>query len=97
MKTYAHLIINRRGVVSCRKTKPSLRSDEVSMRINIDLPDILFQKPQLEAKILVDEKAVIPANLTPQILIDSKELIQQVIGCNIDLRVVEQEKNTKGN
>lgn len=97
MESICYLVANRRGVHSVRKTKPALNWNEIAVRVEIDLPDVLFQRPHLEAKIVVDKDAVQPVKMTPEILVNTKDLIEQQTGCKIDLKVlpIEQEEKSE--
>lgn len=92
MNTQGFLIVNSNGSMSIRKTKPALDWNEVAVRLEINLPDILFQRPQLEARIVVSDKAVNPIKIGPEILINTKDLIEQQTGMKIDLRVLHFDK-----
>lgn len=92
MRENFYLIIGKSGVRGTRKTKPPLKWDEISLKVNLDLPDILFQRPLIEAKITVDKEMVLPETINPEIVINTKELIEQSTGCKIDFKVIREEK-----
>jgi hypothetical protein len=86
------------GRVSCRitKGKPSLAMDEVAIHLNLELPNSLFSKPLIEGKIVVDEKAVTPTQLSPEILITTAQEIEKQTGMKVELKVIEAEKPEGG-
>ena len=89
MITNLYLIISKTGRTRIVKTRQNdLRIDEVCLKLNLNIPNIMFEKPQLQANITVDEKSCQPTNITPEIIIKTRELIEQTMGMKIDLKVV---------
>jgi len=79
------LVVNKNGVKSVRKQKPSLDWDEVAVKLNIDVPKELFERPTLEASIVVSE---IPNNAYhPEVILDTVDLIEQQTGAKINFTV----------
>lgn len=95
MKETAYLIINKSGIKGVRKQKPSLNWDEISMKIDVDIPDVLFQRPHLQATVKVDKDKIQPNQICPEIILDTKELIEQQTGAKIDFKVVSFEEEKK--
>lgn len=95
IKTESYLVVNRLGVHKVLKTKPSLDWDEISIRLELSLPASLFKRPMLEARINVDESAVKPTDISPEIIINTKELIEQQTGFKFDLKVLPAEEDKK--
>ena len=54
MKINGWLTINYRGTMKVTKNKPSLEWNEISMFLNVELPDSLFKRPHLQANIKID-------------------------------------------
>ena len=88
MKEVAYLIIGKTGIRGVRKTRPDLKWDEVAMKINLDIPDALFQRPHIEAKITVDPDKIQPNQINPELILNTKDLIEQQTGAKIDFRVI---------
>ena len=88
------LVVNKNGVKSVRKQKPSLDWDEVAVKLNIDVPKELFERPTLEASLVVSE---IPNNAYhPDVILDTVDLIEQQTGAKINFTVstvIENESN----
>ncbi|MBE3092781.1 MAG: hypothetical protein IMZ51_03880 [Chloroflexi bacterium] len=95
MKDIFYLIIGRTGIRGTRKTKPPLKWDEISVKVSMEFPDVLFQRPLIEAKITVDKDMVLPETINPDIVINTKELIEQSTGCKIDFKVIKEDKEVK--
>lgn len=45
MKIINWLIIDKNGIKGTRKTKPDLRWNEIAVKINLDIPKELFERP----------------------------------------------------
>ena len=86
MKVDAYMIINKHGVVAVRKSEPSLEYDQIACRIHLEVPDELFTRPQIEATLKIEN--IPPAKYNPQIIINTKELIEQQTGAKIEMRVI---------
>lgn len=97
MKLISWLIVNPNGVKSVRKTKPYLEWNEIAIKVNIDVPEQVFERPALEATITVSE---LPDNtFQPQVVIDTVKLIEQQTGAKISFTVVpvDGEKSAQSN
>lgn len=87
MKVSNWLVIDRNGVKATRKTKPSLDWDEIAIKINLEIPNELFQRPTLEATVQVTD---LPNNAyKPDVIIDTVDLIEQQTGAKINFTVVQ--------
>lgn len=91
MKTRAYLRINSRGSVKVTKSPTGLDWDEIAIMLSLDVPDALFQRPLLEAKIEVGND-VIPKPQPMELILNSRELIEQSTGAKIDFSVVPYEE-----
>lgn len=74
------------------KTKPGLMSNEIAVKINLELPDALFTKPQLEAKVTVSEKAVAPTTIDAEVVDNVEQIIKEKTGFDVKLTVVKDEE-----
>jgi len=54
MKIQNWLTINNRGSTRITKSKPNIQWNEVSMKLNIEIPNSLFERPLLTANIKID-------------------------------------------
>ena len=90
MKIVNWLIINKNGIKGVRKSKPDLAYDEIAVKINLDIPKELFERPAIEATIKIED---IPNNAyNPDIILNTKELIEQQTGAKIDFRILNTEE-----
>jgi hypothetical protein len=94
MKVSQWLAINRRGITKVRKTKPDLGWDEIAVKIQLNIPDELFRRPTIEANLVIEN---VPNNAyNPDIIINTKELIEQQTGAKIDFTVQYPDRPTEG-
>lgn len=92
MKVSNWLVINRNGVKTVRKSKPSLDWDEIAVKLNLEIPDELFRRPTIEANVKVTD---VPNTVyEPELIIASVKDIEQQLGARINLTVshVAEEK-----
>lgn len=94
MRVKQWLVINKNGVVKVRKSKPGLSWNEIAMQLNIEIPDELFKRPTIEATLQVKD---IPNTgyIVPDVVLQTKELIEQQTGAKIDFKVVRDESDEK--
>ena len=94
MKTTSWLVINKNGIHSVRKTKPSLGWNEIAVAVNMEVPDELFKRPTISATIKIEDVPLMEFN--PEIIVSTKELIEQQTGAKINFTVEyrEEEKET---
>lgn len=84
------LTINKRGKTRLSKNRPSLAVDEVSIRLNVDLPDALFTKPRLEASVTIPEEASTPELLSATVVENVREAVESVTGLKFAVTVVQE-------
>jgi hypothetical protein len=70
--------------------RPRLDADEVAMHVAITVPDALFRRPQLEAAITVPREQVNRPTINAQVLDNIRETLQQALGVDMRIAVVEQ-------
>jgi hypothetical protein len=80
------LIVNKNGINGVRKTKPSLKYNEIAIRIKLDIPKEFFERPTIEATLKVDG---IPNNVyKPDLILNTKDLIEQQTGAKIEFKIL---------
>lgn len=93
MRITQWLIINKNGIKGVRKTKPDLAYNEIAMKIYLELPKELFERPQIEATLKIED---IPNNAyRPDLIINTKNLIEQQTGAKIDFKILPIEEGEK--
>lgn len=89
MKTEFWLIVNSGGSVHVRKTRPALDANEVSVKLNLSLPDALFQRPQLQADVSIDPDQVQTYPMETAIVQNIKDAVKQATGMDLAITVVD--------
>lgn len=74
------------------KTKPGLTSNEIAVKINLELPDALFTKPQLEARVVVSDKAVSAPVIEAEVVDNVEQIIKDKTGFDVKLTIVAEEE-----
>ena len=92
MKVKKWLTINSRGIARLTQGQPGIDADEVSILLDINLPDELFRKPRLEARIEIPKEAAGPDVLNSEVVENVKEAIQQTTGLNFSINVIKHEE-----
>lgn len=89
MKFINWLIINKNGIKAVRRTKPALDYNEIAVKINLDIPKELFERPSIEATLKIDG---VPNNVyKPDLIINTADLIEQQTGAKIEFKVLKVE------
>ena len=92
MDTSAWLTIKDTGSMRLTKGQPSINWDEVSIKINVVLPNELFNRPRLKADITIPKEAALPTEITAETVEDCKEAIKQATGLEMSITVVKPEE-----
>lgn len=89
MKIKQWLVINKNGITKFRKTKPDLDWNEIAVQITLEIPDELFMRPTIEARLQIVD---VPNNAyDTEIIVNTKDLIEQQTGAKINFTVVREE------
>lgn len=89
MKTTQWMAINKSGIQRIRQTKPFLEWDELAVKVTLEVPDELFRRPTIDARLEVKD---VPNNAyDADVVINTKELIEQQTGAKINFTVVREE------
>lgn len=83
MKCEGYLTVNSRGSARFTKTRCGLAWDELSIKINMNVPDKLFERPLIEANIEIS-KDIVPKPQPTEIILNTKELIEESTGAKIE-------------
>lgn len=92
MKAPFYLVADNNGKVRVTKTQPALNWNEISIKMDLELPDSLFKKPFLSANIIVKGSDVSPTIISPEIKNNIEQSIKQHNGIELKLTIVEPEK-----
>jgi hypothetical protein len=84
-----YLIINHRGAIAIRERPPRLSSNEIAVKLELDLPNALFERPTLLARMKIPTEAVPKTKLTPAITDNVEKLIREATGLEMRITLVE--------
>lgn len=69
---------------------PQLKSHEVAIQFTLDVPEALFEKPLLKAKISISKDAVSSPVIEAETVDNIEEIISQNLGIDLNLFIVDQ-------
>lgn len=102
MRTTGYLCIKKTGstynpkaLLRVTKTSPALDFNEIAVKLDLELPDELFAKPRLEAKIAVPKEAVSAPVISAEVIDNVQDIIKQSTGFEVRLNLVEVEDKKK--
>lgn len=94
MLTRGYLTVSRNGRIRFSKGHPNLNWNEITIAIQLDVPNKLFERPMIQAQIKVDE-SIIPKEQPVQLILNTKELIEESTGAKIEFSVVPYENKSE--
>lgn len=71
------------GKVSTYKNKPATDANEVAIAIDIDLPDALFERPQLTAKISVAQDSLGEVLAVAEVADNVGQMLSEQLGVQV--------------
>jgi len=77
MKIKPWLIVSRSGSVRVRKSNPDLSWDEIKIRLDLEIPDTLFVRPHLTAKVIVPEESGNPEEIPVEVQMAVEDAIKE--------------------
>ena len=90
MKIEKWLTITESGRARLTVVKPDISWDEISILLEINLPNALFDKPRLEAKIDIPEEAAIQNPITSEVVENVQEAIKTATGLTFSINVIKE-------
>lgn len=98
MRVTRYLIINKpkgwgaRPSVRVTTKAPRLGPRERSISVTLDLPDSLWDEPQLEATITVPDDKVSAPVIDAEVMDNIQEVLSQQLGVSLEISVIEQDQ-----
>lgn len=71
--------------------QPSLQPRERAVKVSLEIPDALWEEPELHASIIVPETAVSKPVIDAQVLDNIQAVLNQQLGMSLQISVVENE------
>lgn len=72
------------------RKRPGLAWNEIAIECELDLPNILFQRPALSATIKVEDAQAGPRAIEPVVIDNIKNAIEQAAGVEVRLTVIQE-------
>lgn len=96
-----YLVVSKKNRWSTRVrlsiNSPRMEPNEVAVKMKLELPDALFDKPQLQAKVSIPESSVSPQVIDATVIDNIQDAIKSVTGLEIKVSVVEEKKEEISN
>lgn len=90
MNEQAWITVNASGSMRLTKARPAMRWDEISLQIDVTIPDEMFRRPHLQASIKVPDEAVQQRVISTDVIDNVQESIRQATGLEIAVKVVKK-------
>lgn len=74
---------------------PTLQGNEFSLRLRLDIPDAIFERPQLSAELAVPSTSVQEIKITPDVTKKIESIIKESTGLTMNVSVIEHPKEEK--
>ena len=96
MKIEFNLVFNSKGDIRAYKKRPTVYFNEICLALTLNLPDELFEMPQLHGVINIPQDVVKPTLITPEIKSNIEKAIQTHSGIEVKLEIKDQnDKDSK--
>lgn len=79
------------GEVQVRKNKPNTRQDEIAVKVQLQIPDALFEKPTLQIAAAVPEGSGHGPVITTEVADNIADIIRQQTGVEVRISAPEPE------
>ena len=96
MKTTTWLIISSRGNCRLTKRQVSPRANEVAIHLVVELPDMLFKKPNLVASITVPNEGAAVETIGAVTTDNVRDAIEEATGLTFDIAVEGPKEESGG-
>ena len=90
IQTYIWVITNKKGSVRTVKKNPTVKSDEVAFKLDIELPKAMFEKPKLSVSVKVPEDAVKEEIVSEEIIDNIGETLKRHMDMDINITVASK-------
>lgn len=80
----------QRDKIRLSTRQPTLDRRERAVRVTLNLPDALWEEPQLSAKIEVPSDQVSRPHIDAQVMQNIEELVSQELGVRLELTVCDR-------
>jgi len=79
------------GEFHVRKNKPKTASNEIAIKLKLNIPDAVFERPQLEATISIPDDQVSPPIIDADVADNIAQVLSEEIGIDVHVSMPESE------
>lgn len=69
---------------------PALDSYEIAVKVSLEMPDELFEKPQLQASIKVPSDSVSAPVIEAEVVDNIQELVSKELGVDLSIKIIDE-------
>lgn len=84
-----YLVINNKGSVTVREREPRLAGNEIALRLRMEVPGAMFERPRLYAEMKIPAEAVPKGKITTEVTDNVEKIIKEATGLNMVVSVVD--------
>lgn len=95
MRAETFLVVSKTGLIRVAKRRPSIKTNEVAISLAIEIPDRLFDRPQLQARVTIPESEIRPNQFSAESIAHLEQVIRDETELNITINVVEPTENAQ--
>jgi len=88
--TTFYLVISSTGKIEVKKNKPAIRLNQIGIKIKLELPQALFERPVFEATVRVEDQGEASRFLSTDIQEGIQRAIAEQAGMSVNVITVEQ-------
>lgn len=93
MKIKRFMTVREDGSTALFVRPPRLAANEISIALDVEVPDAIFRKPSLSARIVVPDGAGMPAEIGAEVIENAKAAIEQATGLRFAISLVPPEED----
>lgn len=86
MKINAYMVISDRGSIRVVKTRPELNNNEIAVNLNVEIPNIFFERLMPTINIKIPEEAVLKPDIEVAVAVAAFEVSDKL---KLDFKEVE--------
>ena len=94
MRKKLYLAVNSRGSAKVTQKRPALNYDEIEIGLELNIPDALFDKPRLNAVVMVPKEAVCAPDIEVNIADNIAEAVKTATGMEVHITMVRPESDS---
>lgn len=78
----------RNPAIRITSKKPGVKGNEIAISLSVELPDMLFERPAIQANIIIPPEMASPPRISADALASTKEILEGQLGITVDIVTV---------